>query len=140
MVIISSVVNGEVSTESRADSSVNVIEIPRSAAWADLPSNNALRVGSLIVSETRSTSRCERARSAVARSAARSEWPVSISATIVCSRLADSCACDRSASAKRESESNSPMAADNSVLSRIVTTVEPGRVDTGARLTTSTRP
>ncbi|MGK5449069.1 hypothetical protein [Streptomyces radiopugnans] len=75
----------------------------------------------------------------MANSTASRSRPSSIRETTVCSRLAASCACERSASAKPRTESSSPVSAWSSVWSRRVTTVpRRSRAETGEVFTTIT--
>lgn len=121
-------------------SSETTSSTPRSFAWAALPSSSAARTGSLTAETTSSVRACASSSSAVAKSTASSARPSSISETIVCSRFAASCACERRAWVKPRSESNSPVSDWSSVTSRNVTTV-PRRSppDTGEVFTTRTR-
>ncbi len=121
-------------------SSLTTSSTPRSLASAALPSSSAASTGSLTAATTWSVSSWASSSSAVAKSTASSARPSSISETTVCSRLAASCACERSASVKPRSESSSPIRDCNSVTSRRVTTV-PRRSppETGEVFTASTR-
>lgn len=121
-------------------SSVRTSSTPRSLAWAALPRSSAASTGSPTASTTRSVRAWASSSSAVANSTASVTRPSSMSETTVCSRLAASCACERSASVNPRSESNSPESAWSSVRSRRVATV-PRRSPptTGRVLTTRTR-
>ena len=114
---------------------------PRSCASAALPSSSAVSTGSSTEPTTRSVSSCETCSSSVAKPSARSVWPSSMRLTMVWRRLADSCACERSASVRPRAESSSPVRASRSVRSRSVATWPSSRPSqrAGPRLSTITR-
>ncbi len=126
--------------DGRCVSSVTVSSMPRSSAWAVLPSSSATSAGSPTALDSRSTSCCDSSSSLVANLTASSARPISTIVTMVCSLLAASCACDRNVSVSTFSELSSPSAPCNSVRSRMVTTsASRGPSSTWERLTTSTR-
>ena len=118
---------------------VTVKSMPRSWAWALLPSSNATRAGSRTSLDSRSTSRWDSSSSSVANATASVGRPISTMVITVCNLFAASCACARSESVRTFNELSSPRVLCNSVRSRIVTTSEPEAPATGDRLTTSTR-
>ena len=113
-------------TGGSAVSSVTTSSIPRSEASAALPSSRAASTGSSTASSSRSVRAWLACSSATPSSTASSGRPSSTSVMTVCSRLADSCACARSASARLRTVSSSPVTAISSVVSRSVVTVPSG--------------
>ncbi len=104
------------------DPSAMTKSMPRSLASAALPSSSAVRAGSSTEPTMRSVSSWLTSSSSVAKSRARSVRPSSMRLTMVCRRLADSCAWERSASVRPRAESSSPVRASRSVRSRTVAT------------------